>query len=709
MATADSVFNTLKISGNLPSMPQILVQLIDRCHETEVNLQAIAHIIDKDAAISAKLLQLVNSVFIGARRPFTNLEQAVVHLGSDAIRNLVISLSVQQIFRRVESNGLLSIDRFWHHSLLNALLGQNIAHAAGYPNPAEAYLTGLLHDIGKLLLWMAFPGKYAPLLLKGIRCHNGRLAFLEEEKLRINHCSAGAWLCEQWRLPPLLADAIRYHHHPLEEVQQALPLTRIAYLADLLSHSNADDQICLNAAEHLFAMSDKQVASLYDGVEERIGELADQFGIHIPQSAKSSHDQEPGSRRTHKKTSEGLINRVREISQISGLLDNLIKAENTAQIVAMMEQSVRILFNEETCLVMVRDHNSGELRCVTSASNRLPRTLEGLAFSPQQYAHSLPGRAVHTGQVLHSFGKQGEGASSLNLDTQLLYLLKTEGMVVIPMIYRKETLGLFLIGLTRRAFQHFNNGHWTSLRLLASHAAICMHLERTRAAQAERIATERMQAAVMAARNIAHEINNPLAILRNYLHILCKKSAQGEPVGDELAILDNELSRLARITLGLNNLAQEQNNMRPELLDIHQLIAETLQLLQTAATATGQIDFTYVPWTQPLLVWTDRHCLSQILQNLLGNAVDAVDGQGHVTVRTTVEDSGAVLITIEDDGPGIDPGIDATLFMAGASTKGGSHGGLGLSIVHKLATQLGGAVSHRSQPGQTAFTLALPA
>jgi putative nucleotidyltransferase with HDIG domain len=239
-----TTLNNLKVSGNLPSMPQVLVQMIDQCHDPEVNLHTIARIATKDAAISAKLLQLVNSAFVGARKAFTSMEQAVVYLGADTVRNLAVSVSVQQVFRRVETNGLLSIDRFWHHSCLAALFSQKIAETAGYPDPSEAYLAGLLHDIGKLLLWMAFPGKYAPLLLKGVRCHSGRLAFLEEEKLRINHCEAGAWLCEQWRLPTLLADAIRYHHHPVEEVARALPLTRITALADLLAHGDSSDQEC---------------------------------------------------------------------------------------------------------------------------------------------------------------------------------------------------------------------------------------------------------------------------------------------------------------------------------------------------------------------------------------------------------------------------------------------------------------------------------
>ena len=708
MTTAHPVLSTLKISGNLPSMPQVLVQLIDTCHETEIDLQAIARIVDKDAAISAKLLQLVNSAFIGARRSFTDLEQAVVYLGSDTVRNLAISLSVQQVFRRVESNGLLSVDRFWHHSFLNALLARNIAVATGYADPSEAYLAGLLHDIGKLLLWMAFPGKYAPLLLKGVRCHNGRLAFLEEEKLHINHCSAGAWLCEQWRLPTLLADALRYHHHPLDEVEQALPLTRITCLADLLSHSSSEGQDCLEAADRLFGLASPQVQALYEGVEEQVEELAEQLGIHIPRNAKSSHEQEPESQETHKETSLGLINRIREITQMSGLLDNLLRAENTGQVVVAVEQGLKILFNEEACLVMALDRQTGELRGLTSPDNKLAREISGFAFSPKRYKDSLPGKVLLKQHLLHSFGKKAEGNNPTNLlDAQLLHLLGTDGMVAVPMIHQKELLGLLLIGLPEKAFHHFN-GQWTPLRLLANHAAICFSLERMRAVHAEQIAAERLQSATLAARKIAHEINNPLAILRNYLHILGKKNAQGEAINEELALLDNELERLAHITLGLDDLAREHDEVHLEQVDLHRLISETLYLFQATSGATNLIDFTFTPWHQPLFVQTDRRCLSQILQNLLGNAVDAVAGQGIVTVRTTAA-GGTALIAVEDNGPGIDPSVDATLFTAGTSTKEGRHGGLGLAIVQKLATRLGGSISYQSHPGQTVFTLALPA
>ena len=83
MNAPQQVLANLKVSGNLPSMPQVLVQLLDSCHDPEATIQAIARLVDKDAALSAKVLQLVNSAFIGSRRVIRDIEQAVVYLGID--------------------------------------------------------------------------------------------------------------------------------------------------------------------------------------------------------------------------------------------------------------------------------------------------------------------------------------------------------------------------------------------------------------------------------------------------------------------------------------------------------------------------------------------------------------------------------------------------------------------------------------------------
>jgi HD-like signal output (HDOD) protein/signal transduction histidine kinase len=671
--------NALRISGSLPSMPQVLVQLIDSCHDPDIRLQTIARIVDKDAAISAKILQLVNSSAVGAARAFTNLEQAVIHLGVDTVRNLAISVSVQQVFRRVESNGLLSIDRFWHHSSLSALLAHKIAVAVDFASPSEAYLAGLLHDIGKLLLWMAFPGRYAPLLLKGVRCHSGRLAFLEEEKLHINHCQAGAWLCELWHLPALVADAVRYHHHPVEEVAQGLPLTRIISLTDLLAHAGATDPDSLAAAERYF---------------------------RLPREARTSHDQDSEEGEARRETSLGLISRVRDLTRLTGVVDSLLAAEDSDQIVRAVEQGLKILCNIDSCLFFLPDGPGPTLRCRVPAGNPLHRDVHGLTLIPGRHPDSLIARALRQRRNEHSFTPPAAArpATSL-LDVQLRRLFATEGLAAVPLIHRDEVQGLLLVGLEERALPLLEP--MGPLSLLAHQAAVCLHLERIAAERAEQLATERVRAARLVARKIAHEINNPVAILRNYLRILDRKSGRGEPIGEELAILDSEMERIGRITLDLEQLALTQVIARPDRSELHPRLKDILQMFRGSLPEDNSITLAFQPWPEPLTVRADADRLRQILLNLLANALDAVSGGGTITVRTEPGPD-TVRVVVEDTGPGIDPALQAGLFEDGVSGKEGRHGGFGLAIVRSLAEQMGGAVRCDSRSGRTVFTLTLP-
>lgn len=709
MNNSQRVLSSLKVSGNLPSMPQVLVQLLDCCHNPEVPLQEISRIVDKDAAISAKVLQLVNSAFIGSRKAIASIEQAVIHLGMDTVRNLAIAISVQQVFRRVETNGLLSIDRFWHHSYTNALLARNLAEAIGYANPSEAYLAGLLHDIGKLLLWMAFPGSYAPLLLKGVRCHNARLAFLEEEKLQVNHCQAGAWLCEQWQLPTLIADAIRFHHHPLEELCQALPLTRIVAFADLLSHNQPDTPECVEAAAQLFGLKVAQVAALSTGIDEQIDQLAGELGIHLPRLAKTSHDKEPENEESHRETSRGLISRIRDISQLSGLLDNLLRVESGEQIIAAVEQSLKILFNEERCLVLLPDTASGRLCAQASPHNPLIRETQGFSFKSQDYPGSLPARALRQGHLLHSFGdKAGKQGPQQLFDTQLLHLLGCDGMAVLPLTCHGQNEGLLVIGLMKRSFRSLS-GQASALQLVAGHAAVALHLLRSRAQQAQRITEERLQAAHLVARKIGHEINNPLAIIRNYLHILERKAASGQTISEEISIIDGEMERLAHLTHNLDSLSLAATDPQPQQLDLHRELELILLPYQASLGGQGQRSLTLVAQGDtPTLVRLDPAPLRQIIHNLVKNSLEAIGPQGSIIVRYE-QGEGTLRIDVEDNGPGIDAAALATIFTPGTSTKTGDHRGLGLSIAASLAEQMQGNLSCLPQPGKTIFTLSLPA
>ncbi len=712
MTDPNSILQNLKVSGNLPSMPQVLVQLIDACHRREVNLQEVAEIVEKDAALSAKILQLVNSAFIGARNAFTDTRQAVIYLGANTVKNLAISVSVQQVFRKVKTRGLLSIDRFWYHSCQNAVLAQKIAQQTGYETPAEAYLAGLLHDIGKLLLWMAFQDNYAPLLLKGVRCHGARLSFLEQQKLHINHCEAGGWLAEEWHLPPLLADAIRYHHHQVEELKEGLPLVRITYLADLLSHVEEPDEECETAADLFFGLNSSHLRTIVLGVEDQVAEIAGNMGIRIPKNHRTSMESDRESEEAHRETSRGLLNRVRDITQITGLLDNLLQAEDREQIVTIIEQGLKILFNESSHLLLLFDADQSLFRGVVPPENPLYRDAGRITFHLPRHRDSLVGQAATSLRIRHSFmGEVPEQGRKNLLDVQLTNLLGRDGLVVVPMSHQQELVGLMVIGVHNDSHQTLL-GQSSPLQLFARQAAASLYLENQQRRHEEHLVTERLKSATLVARKIGHEINNPLGIIRNYVKILSMKLKDETTLQEELAIIDAELDRVGRIVRQLRDLSQDSREMHPTHLDIGQVLADSIRFFEMSLPDDNRIRIVFQEDDTPCRIRTDGNFLRQIILNLLGNAADAMDNAGTITVSMKKQDNKpgdtAIHIRISDNGPGIPADLLPTIFQPGVSTKTEGHSGLGLAIVQKLLGRLGGSITCTSTDQGTTFDLVLP-
>lgn len=699
----------LKTSGNLPSMPQVLVQLIDACHASEVDLNAVSLIVGKDAPLSAKILQLVNSAFIGSRKQFTDVGQAVIFLGADAIKNLAISVSVQQVFRRVETNGLLSLDRFWYHSFQNALIAQTIAESISFPSPAEAYLAGLLHDIGKLILWMAFPGQYAPLLLKGIRCHEARLAFLEKEKLDIDHCEAGAWLCEQWHLPTILTDAIRYHHHPVEEIAQALTLTKIIALADMISHDDGTSDDVLKAAGQLLHLRPEQTKAIVEKVDTQVGEVAEKLNIRVPVSSQSSMEQEKSSEEVHKEVSLGLISRVRDISQLIGALEQLLKATDVDQVMLAAERSLKILFNEENCLFFLwADNSHTRLEGHTSPENPLADDAGRFHFSIATDGNSLLDQAVRKNCLVHSFCDSPDCSTLPTLlDKQLSHLLKREGFAAIPMVHRKELQGILIIGLQQKGVKSFL-GQLTPIHLLVQHAAIALYLEQLRMRRTKELLQEQINAASLVARKVAHEINNPVAILKNYTHILRLKHQEGEDIISELGIIDEELNRIGQLTDQLRDLAVQQAPRPQEPTDMNELLSTILDLYRSLPGHDEAPTIIYTPGEHLPEASVNQDSIRQIMINLLNNAMEATGPRGKIDVKTAAENN-RLVITVKDNGPGIDHSQKDEIFTPGFTTKHNGHSGLGLAIIKKLVEDMNGEILCITDNRGTTFSVSLPA
>jgi HD-like signal output (HDOD) protein/ActR/RegA family two-component response regulator len=227
------------VSGlnSIPSLPGLYLEIVAELRSEDASLGRIAEIVSKDAGMTAKILQLANSAFMGARYDITNPTQAVNLIGTEMVRALVLSVHVFSQFEDAKgeaSNWAL----LWEHSTAVACLAQRIAVAEKGVKTVvdESFTAGLLHDIGKLVLLARMPKEYG-LLLQTIAQAPATLAAAERERFGCTHADLGAYLMSIWGLPHSLIHAVAYHDRPAECLETCFSSVTAVHAADAIISS----------------------------------------------------------------------------------------------------------------------------------------------------------------------------------------------------------------------------------------------------------------------------------------------------------------------------------------------------------------------------------------------------------------------------------------------------------------------------------------
>ncbi|MEZ5359426.1 MAG: HDOD domain-containing protein [Candidatus Zixiibacteriota bacterium] len=227
--------------SNLPTPPIVFTQIQKVLNNPNTSAFDVAAILQEDPAISAKVLKLTNSAYYGLPKEVESVRQAVVIVGLEAIKNLVLSASVFEAF----SSGNIDKeyqDLFWRHSLGTAFAARLLAHkmkATAVFDGEAAFSGGMLHDIGKMVISV-----YMPEEAKKIKELKDQLKekpdhAIEEQVLGYNHTQVGALLAREWKLPQKLVEAISYHHFPqLNDSDNNLPY--LISMANFLTHLTFD-------------------------------------------------------------------------------------------------------------------------------------------------------------------------------------------------------------------------------------------------------------------------------------------------------------------------------------------------------------------------------------------------------------------------------------------------------------------------------------
>jgi putative nucleotidyltransferase with HDIG domain len=225
---------------SLPSMPEQYEKIMQEMQSDDPSLQKVGEIIETDVAMSAKILQLVNSAFFGLARHLSSPAEAAMYLGVDVLKSLVLTTGVFSQFDS-ESVDASTVKRIWDHSTEVGSLAKLIATSQSDQKLVSDYalMGGLLADIGKLVFATNMPEKFKEIGDK-MATENRRDFEVEEEIIGQSHCDVGAYLVGLWGLPNPVVECVAYHHAPLACAASGFTALTAVHVADAIVGADGD-------------------------------------------------------------------------------------------------------------------------------------------------------------------------------------------------------------------------------------------------------------------------------------------------------------------------------------------------------------------------------------------------------------------------------------------------------------------------------------
>jgi putative nucleotidyltransferase with HDIG domain len=244
----------------LRPLPATALQIMKACRNEELNVQELIQLVECDAAISSRVLSMVNGSMFGYSREISSIDQAVVVLGFKSLSQMAVSIASQKVF----SEGELAVaarTQLYGHSLGCAAVARILANRFGLQSDSgAAFLAGMLHDVGKLVFLDVAPNVYVDMQNQP----DSRLVEQEQQAFGIDHATVGEKFGELWGLPSAINQAIATHHCKMDET--TLPLSRITSLANELAKNwGVGQRECQTECETTLAwMSEQRAESLED-------------------------------------------------------------------------------------------------------------------------------------------------------------------------------------------------------------------------------------------------------------------------------------------------------------------------------------------------------------------------------------------------------------------------------------------------------------
>ncbi len=262
----------------MPSLSTTVTKVLEVCNKPNVSPNDLNKVISFDPVLTGNVLKLINSSYYSLPNHITSLTRAIIVLGINTVKNLSLTTAVLGTVKK-SPQSVLSIDRFWTHSLCVGVTAKTLAAQFNIPTKEreEFFLAGLLHDLGKIPMSKCFPAEYSQCLAL---CNDKNIPLREAEKIvfGFDHQLCGLTVAQKWNLSPNIVSVLKNHHTPEKAADEHKTLTLCVALANLYANifdMGTTDNYSINEADVLKLLEMSQlswntISSSHEDIQEAI-------------------------------------------------------------------------------------------------------------------------------------------------------------------------------------------------------------------------------------------------------------------------------------------------------------------------------------------------------------------------------------------------------------------------------------------------------
>ncbi len=663
----ESLFNV--VIEQVPTLPFMVVKLLEVTESDTSSANDIRKIIESDQALTAKTLKLANSTFYGRSRSVSNIKDAIVLMGLNAVKNMAICLSVRDLFNGKGNTGF-NLQSFWLHSLACGLCARDVSKQIKVPFAEEALVCGMLHDIGKALLNQYLPDEYRK-VIERTRASKISIGQVEEEILGVDHAVVGSWLLKIWKFPKLLSDGIRFHHQSPEQLMNGEPSSKLAAIANLCDTivliqrmGSGGDEVARDTNKAIIkylGLTEDDVSRIAAELHEKVWKVASSMGFST-------------ERKTHFEILGESNRKLQESEEKYRIL-----FESSSDSIFLMSDVI-LDCNEQACRLLGCEHQEILGHSLLDFS---PPTQNGGQSSAELFSEKVEAASGETPSFFYWRCQRKDGVI---IDTEVSLKALTIG--------NKPLLQAAMRDVTehRRMEQ----------KLAEQNEELKLQTQKA-------LETSRLKSEFLA--NVSHEIRTPLNAIIGFARLLEEdlenplKDNQREFIGyivsggENLLNIINDILDLSKIEAGKITLENMECSPREIVDELHNMFRQR--------TAEKGIDLR-VSYEDGMSdrVLSDPTRLRQILLNLIGNAVKFTDkGYVEIGVQRGNNYPDYFEFYVRDTGIGIPQEKIESIFkpfeqVDGSITRKYGGTGLGLTVASRLIGLMGGEINVISQLGK---------